>query len=329
MESSASRLAAVLLGTAVGDAAGLPWEGMGAVSVRRRIERGITFPLGGRVSDDTEQSVLVVRAWAQARGDVAAFEAALGRSLRWWLVCLPPGVGFGTLRALAKRWLGGRVGVASEGNGAAMRAAALGVLVPEGELAAWVLASSRITHTSAAAIEGALVVARAAACGARHGPQRGDHLGPILAAAPDPRLRANLELAVAHARTGARADALAAAMGAPGFVTGWVSHTVPMAVHLWLVHADVAGAVTAAIGQGGDTDSVAAITGALVGATTGEVPWVDQLRDRPLSGPWIGRFAEQVLGGAVPPSFLVPLWLARNLWTLAVIVVHLATRRLP
>ncbi len=112
-------------------------------------------------------------------------------------------------------------------------------------------------------------------------------------------------------------------------MTGWVSHTVPMAVHLWLVRDDVGSAVTAAIGQGGDTDSVAAITGALVGATTGDVPWQGELRDRPLSGAWIGRFAAEVLAGAVPPSFLGPRWLARNLWTLAVVVVHLAVRRLP
>ena len=58
-----------------------------------------------------------------------SFARRLGWSLRWWLLALPAGVGFGTLRAIGRLWLGfgiERSGVASAGNGPAMRVAPIG-----------------------------------------------------------------------------------------------------------------------------------------------------------------------------------------------------------
>ena len=55
-----------------------------------------------------------------------------------------------------------------------------------------------------------------------------------------------------------------------GGVTGYMYHTVPVALHAWLTHPDdYRGAVQTAIRCGGDTDTVAAITGAIVGARVG------------------------------------------------------------
>ena len=91
-----------LLGTAIGDAVGLACEGL----PRRRQAR--LFPhldgphlLGrrGMVSDDTEHTCLVAQALIESGSDTDGFTHALARRLRWWLLGLPAGVGWATLRA--------------------------------------------------------------------------------------------------------------------------------------------------------------------------------------------------------------------------------------
>src|SRR3954471_18836892 len=116
-----------LLGMAVGDALGLPAEGMS----RRRQRR--LFPDVGRyhflfgrgmASDDTEHACLTAQALITSAGDAERFAGDLARRLRWWFLGLPAGIGRATARACLKLWLGyppGRSGVFSAGNGPAMR----------------------------------------------------------------------------------------------------------------------------------------------------------------------------------------------------------------
>ena len=95
-----------LLGTAVGDAMGLPYEGL----PRRRIPVGISghgWSFGrGMTSDDTEHTWIVVEALCAAQGDVAIFERELAHGLRRWFLTMPPGFGFGTIRWWFKRSFG-------------------------------------------------------------------------------------------------------------------------------------------------------------------------------------------------------------------------------
>ena len=122
-----------LLGTAVGDALGLPFEGIGP----RRLRRLKVLPLRhrllpglGLLSDDTEHACLNAQALARSNGDLEVFSKVLAWGLRFWLLSLPAGIGLGTLRALTKLLLGvspRRSGVASDGNGPMMRAPVLGV----------------------------------------------------------------------------------------------------------------------------------------------------------------------------------------------------------
>ena len=159
-----------LLGTAVGDAIGLPFEGLSA----RRAARFYPPPLRhrllfgrGMVSDDTEHACFTARALLLAGKDAVAFDRHLASSLRWWLAGLPAGVGLATLRAILKSCLGlgpERSGVRSAGNGPAMRSAIIGVAwgpTPE-VMAEWVRRSTRLTHTDPKAFHGALAVALAA-----------------------------------------------------------------------------------------------------------------------------------------------------------------------
>ena len=85
------RFDGVLLGTAVGDALGLPAEGIS----RGRIQRmwhgqwRLRFLFGrGMVSDDTEHTLFVAQALLTHPDDVDAFQRCLAWKLRLWLLGL-------------------------------------------------------------------------------------------------------------------------------------------------------------------------------------------------------------------------------------------------
>jgi ADP-ribosylglycohydrolase len=124
--------AGALLGTAVGDALGLPAEGMSRQRIQRRwhSQWRHRFLFGrGMVSDDTEHTLFVAQALLAHPNDPAAFQRCLAWKLRLWLLGLPAGIGFVTLRAILKLWLGfppTRSGVHSAGNGPAMRSGIIG-----------------------------------------------------------------------------------------------------------------------------------------------------------------------------------------------------------
>ncbi len=311
---------AVLLGMAVGDALGLMWENLPPARVTARGRDWPTLLGRGVVSDDTEHAYLTYRAWAEAGGDLEHFRGGLARRLRWWFLALPPGIGLGTARALIKLcvgWSPRRSGSSSAGNGTVMRAPVLGVLVPSEELADWVEASSVVTHRDPRAVEGALVVARLARA-THDGRDKAVALQEVLVGVQGPLLRERLE-AVAGAAAEVTA-AVAAGFGLQGGVTGFVDDTVPIAVHLWLRHDDVSEAVREGIELGGDTDTVGAIVGGLVGASgaLARPSDLERLQDRPL-GRDVLAAGEEELGWARS--------LARNLVLLPPILWHLATRR--
>jgi ADP-ribosylglycohydrolase len=351
------RVAGVILGTAVGDALGLPREGLS----RRRARRLFGDPplrhclLFGRglVSDDTDHTCMAGQALLRAPEDAAAFARSLAWRLRWWLLGLPAGTGWATLRAVLKLWVGfppARSGVWSAGNGPAMRAGLLGVCLghdPD-RLRSYVRASTRLTHTDPRAERGAYLVALAAHLGAVGGPQgvRGDaFLRECRQALPDAdeELRGLLGRLEDHLGRDAPAVQLADALGLQRGVSGYVYHTVPLALCCWLRHPrDFRAAVEEVIALGGDTDSTGALVGGIAGATLGAgvIPaeWLDGLREWPRSVGWMRRLADRLerqfarAGRAAPEGPLPLFWpgvIPRNLAFLAVVLAHGLRRLLP
>jgi ADP-ribosylglycohydrolase len=325
-----------LLGLAVGDAIGLPYEGLS----RRRISR-LThgrplrhrFARGrGMFSDDTEHACMALQALLAAGDDPEEFGRTLARKLRWWVAALPAGIGWATLRATLKLWLGwnpGRSGVRSAGNGACMRAPVIGVWADPNELEHLVAASTRITHTDPRAMEGALVVARAAAVSPAT--PACDVLPRLLRGVTGEELRAALEAAAASLAAGASPAEFADRMGWHAGVNGYVNRSVPAALYCWLREAgDFRAAVEAAVRLGGDTDTTAAITGGLAGARLGAaaIPadWLAGLCDWPRSRAWLERLAEST-AGEVPLFWPAVPW--RNGMFTVMVLFHAVRRMLP
>ena len=339
------RIHGVLLGTAVGDAIGLPMEGLSGARIDRL---GWVRPLRhrflfgrGMVSDDTEHTLMAAQALLTTHNH-AEFQKQFARGLRWWFLALPAGVGMATARACLRLWLGfspNRSGVFSAGNGGAMRSAILGAYFSQAaERRVHVKALVEVTHTDPKAYHGALAVAEMVALSCVGMPRMAAVFAQLAQVAPEDaawqRIVAEMEESIS------RGDSVSVyweRFGVEKGVSGYVYHTVPVALYAWQHHqGDFQAAVSAVIALGGDTDTVAAITGALCGGThgVGNIPdaWVEGLRDWPRGRALIDEVADRLSkenheAGAVGYAALaIPF---RNLLFLTTVLMHGLLRYIP
>lgn len=301
-----------LLGLAIGDALGMPTQYMAREVIADRygildgfhpgpeenpISRGMA---AGRVTDDTDQAVILGNLLVAGRGHVDAQRMA-AEFLAWERRMIEAGsadlLGPSTRKALALITEGtpvdeaGRTGAT---NGAAMRIAPVGIAFPAQPLAgliAGVVDASYMTHNTTIGIAGAAAVASAVSVGVAGRP-----------------LAEALEVAVQAARLGARhgcyfagpdvADRMRWAMDlmrgctvdqgldrvyrlvGTGVAT---QEAVPAAVAICLLAPNDPWLVCRlAASVGGDCDTVAAMAGAIMGACHGAAAFppeaVDQLQ---------------------------------------------------
>jgi ADP-ribosylglycohydrolase len=292
MSLDPDRIRGALLGVAVGDALGLPAENLTAKTIARRLaplDRYRLFLRTGWISDDTEQTAMVAEALLESRvRDPAAVARAFARRLRVWFLLLPAGIGLATVRACLKLFLfvpASRSGVRSAGNGASMRAVPIALAEPLDAAVrdALAVAVARVTHTDRRAVDGARLVAHAAArlLAAAGKVDRASFVRELAAlVGPEPELGRALERTAVLIETGASRDAAASDLGTSGFVV----HTVPFALFCALRFVTFPEAVRAAAEAGGDTDTIAAIAGGLAGCLHGAsaIPeaWVLGLEQR-------------------------------------------------
>ena len=295
-----------LLGTALGDAVGLRREGLSRQRAMRMYGGKPLQPnlmLGmGLCSDDTEHTQMVGRAIVLSQGDVSRFELAFARELRRWMLAIPAGVGFATLKACGKLLL--RVspehsGVFSAGNGPAMRSALIGVsLSSDEDVEYFVRSSTRITHTDPKALTGAMIVARAARVSMTHASMDAiEFVGSAARSADGSEMRDLLESATKCLKQGKTPVEFAETQGWSRGVRGYINHSVPAALYCW-AHSpnDFRQCVENAVLLGGDTDTVAAITGAICGANLGadKLPadWIEALSEWPRNLEWMHQLAD-------------------------------------
>ncbi len=336
--SLTDRLQGLLVGVAVGDALGLPAEGLSRRRVRRLFPNGWRHRLvfgRGMISDDTEHTIFVAQGLLRHPDSPECFARRLSWSLRGWLLSLPAGIGFATLRAIGKLWLGfppKYSGVYSAGNGPAMRVAVIGAFFADDpqRRAAYVAASTRITHTDPKALTGATAIAELAAWIVQDAltgcPPLEPFLARLRACGPDDRDWLILVDAIEQAaRDNTSVGELAEQLGLAKGVTGYIYHTVPIAAYAWFRH--------------GDDYQHGAVTGALAGATVGEagIPeaWRSGIVDWPRSLPLLRTLAErlataQTTGQPVAPvSYFWPAIPLRNLLFLLIVLAHGFRRLLP
>jgi poly(ADP-ribose) glycohydrolase ARH3 len=282
-----------LLGAACGDALGAPFEGTANVdpSVFAGWARA-SRPL--RWTDDTALLLATAEHLVATEGHIDTESLARDYAEAW---AAEPDRGYGTgpvhifTDVLARRdWRTTTAslfgGSGSHGNGAAMRVAPIGLLpnlrLPQ--VADLARRSAAVTHVHPLGMEGAVIQAVAVAIAAR-----GRHL-PL---SPTDFLRAvSGELQLSEYRLGLQAaHALVRLAKEPSDVAEHLGNdtsaasTVPAALTAFLRHPDdPAQALRFAILIGGDTDTIAAMTGAIAGARCGATAlpptWLERLEQR-------------------------------------------------
>lgn len=297
--SAADRAYGALLGLALGDALGMPTQGLSRRTIAARngvldgfvaaqdnpISRGMP---AARVTDDTEQALIVGRLLVDGGGALDPYALA-DALLAWQREMQERGsldlLGPSTLRALAALQAGAPVeeaGRTGDTNGAAMRIAPVGIACP-GEpldrLVDAVEAASSLTHATGIALSGAAAVAAAVSAGldglspasalqraavaARLGAERGAY-------APGARVADRIEWATALARS---APDPAAVLDLVDRLVGTslaTQESVPAALAFVAAFPDDPWqACRHAASAGGDCDTIAAMAGAVAGALHG------------------------------------------------------------
>ena len=338
-----------LLGMAVGDALGLPYEGLTARRAARLLGPPDRYRLllgHGLVSDDTEHACLTLQALAASAGREPDFAKALARQLKRWLLLVPPGAGLATSRAAFKLLLGfppRSSGVRSAGNGPAMRSTILGAVISDPhQLDAAVRISTRMTHTDPRAEYGALVIAHAVRFFRQH-TNASDFVEQVRRRLPNPdaaELIDRIESAARSAANGESTVVYAARRWGQRGIGGYMLDTVEGVLHACFRHPDdYESAVQALICCGGDADTTAAIAGGIIGARVGRqgIPaaWLAHLKDWPRTVRWMEQLAESAVraveSGVHQRWLRLPIYglLPRNLLFLTVVLFHGFRRLLP
>jgi ADP-ribosylglycohydrolase len=335
--------AGVLLGTAVGDALGLPAENLSPEQIRRRWKGQWRMRFcfrSGMISDDTEHTLMVAQALLSHPKDARAFQRALGWKLRWWFAGLPAGVGLTTARACLKLWVGfpaSKAAVASAGSGPAMRSAIVGAYFADDAVRRreFVLASSRLTHRGWQSETAALAVAECAALAVRSGgpPQVAQTLDLLRKLSTEAEWQDVLSRTESCMAAQHSVSEFVRALGLEGGVSGYSLHVVPVALYAWLRHpVDFRKALVSALECGGDTDTVGAILGALLGVSVGgeAIPsdWRDGIREWPRSVSFMRQVAARLAmqSASQPPigpvCYFWPGLITRNVFFLLVVLAH-------
>lgn len=346
--SGISRITGCLLGTAAGDAIGLPFEGM---SPRRIAKFGIP-PLrhrllfgNGMISDDSEHACMVAQCLISSGKNPQRFASHLAWRMRWWVAALPAGIGLGTLRAMIKLWLGfnaNHSGVFTAGNGPMMRSGIIGVACADdiNRMQELVTISTRITHTDPRADRAAFIIAWAASLASQSKPITAEQLTEVLPGLIefDEELETLIREAVDSAQRNETAMAFCQRTGMHKGVSGYCYTTLKVVLQVCLRYPDdFQQAMTEIVQCGGDTDTVAAIAGSIIGAgvATEGIPadWIGHIREWPRSIDWITRLANQLAEHQQqvtrPVSVFYPFALVRNLLFMLLVLAHGFRRLLP
>lgn len=351
-ENLLDRYRGIILGTAVGDALGLPLEGLKPERVER-IVRGswrhrFLFAIG-MISDDTDHTVYVAQSLLLHPTEPEKFARALAQRLRWWLAALPAGIGLATLKSILRLWIGFKPvnsGVNSAGNGPAMRAAPIGAFFSNDptRLNEYIHLCTVMTHKDPRALTGARAVALITAWiimkQPAGRPEWEELKGLLDEAGNDPEWTELVQKIGEAVKSEKTVKEFALELGSENGVSGYIYRTVPVAIYSWHRHfGDFERSLISVLALGGDTDTVGAITGALAGAVTGAsgIParWTSGIVDWPNGVRLLNRLAT-ALAKRTPQMEIQPLlkvrWLGtlvRNIFFLFIVILHVIRRAFP
>jgi ADP-ribosyl-[dinitrogen reductase] hydrolase len=281
-----------VLGGAIGDGWGGPYEG--------GVPHGPARAPGQLViSDDTQLTLATCEAIVEAR-EIAP-ERIAARFLAWYRTGKLRGLGASTMKALrdldaGAHWaLAGAKGERSAGNGAAMRIAPLAFLLdPADDGDRRTLRDvCRITHHHEEAYVGALAIVAAIRLVSSPGGSAAGLLTDVAAILPDSQVRDRL-LRYAGFPDSVSVSQIADTWGSSGFV----ADSVPLALFAAreIGSRPFVDVIEGVVQAGGDTDTIASMTGQIAGAAVGSAGLPAEMLVRLQHGEAIGATARAFAG---------------------------------
>lgn len=287
---------ATLVGCAIGDALGNPFEMKPAISPAitewdGQFKAGGTFWVGepGQYTDDTLMSIALAKSLVQSNGfdgeDVAK------EYLAWYNTGNTRGIGTTTASAMVRLKHGathlesglthGHDGLPAGGNGTAMRATPLGLVYRHDlhHLMEYAIKDAAITHNSLEPKVGSVAVAMAIALLATGVSTPQSVCFDVSGALTESEVLVKLQLAQKWLEQGTPLDTIAQEALAEIGTAGYVPETVGAAFFCIGATTSFKDAVVMAVRGGGDTDTTAAIVGAMAGTYYGLEGIPDEYKD--------------------------------------------------
>jgi len=277
---------APLTGLAIGDSLGMPFEMESPLSVKLSSWTGgyqssSSNPINrnlkpGQFTDDTQMSIALAKAILENN----YYEPSLAASkyLAWFTSGDCRGIGTTTRIAMMNIAQGKSLSTCgvegAEGNGTAMRAAPIGAHQSKGverfrAAAYWARMDAELTHRSVEASEGSAAIAVATSHLCSEG-RKEDLLTTVLEHVQKSQVRVGIEnLHRAIRRGDSLQDFLKTREWLLSGVSGHVIQSVPAAFTIFAYSDNFEETVQNAVRLGGDTDTVAAMAGALAGSYYG------------------------------------------------------------
>ncbi len=269
---------ATLVGCAIGDALGNPFEMKSSnhhslLSWDGLFKAGGTFWKGnaGQYTDDTLMSIALSESIISNNGFVP--EKVAQEYLNWYNSGNTRGIGSTTASAMVRLKLGasyaesGLKDLENAGNGTAMRASPIGLFYKDElhELLKIAALDASITHNSEEPKLGSIAVALGVAFLANGTHDNYEVLCEVEDIISDSYVKAKLTLAKQHIENSSDPKEALADIG----TSGYVADSVGAAFYCFAKADSFKDTVVMAVRGGGDTDSIAAIAGALAGTYYG------------------------------------------------------------
>ena len=262
-ESVICRAQGCMLGQLAGDALGSLVEFCSPAEIALMYPDGIRLhdggtwsTLAGQPTDDSEMALALARSIVGSGG----YDPRLAlESYVRWKQSGPFDIGITVRSALS-----GSFDMESQANGAMMRVSPLGIFgaaYGNGEVAAWAMADAALTHVNPLCAQANALYAMGIAEAVRSGPAPEELYEAMLSWAKGLEAEPELISAMRRAATEPPGDFMES--------SGWVLVAFQNALHRLLHAGSFEEGVVETVMQGGDTDTNAAICGALLGAVHG------------------------------------------------------------
>jgi ADP-ribosylglycohydrolase len=289
-----SRFRGCLIGHAVANSLGAPYEGYSSTEARQSVPLGsdgliIAPPNLSPYRDDLKMIICVAESICDNKRLVLA--DIMERFVDWYMSGDHRGMGI-TAEAAITRYMRdrnintcGERGTWAAGNGAAMRVTPVSLFSVHADarvLQIRCAESTALTHSNPVAVYGAGVTAQLIAQGLRGITPTVETIDELLTGEPPAPFREKLELTASL--VGEHTDPLTA-LGIIG-TGGYIVETVCSAIFMAISQTKYEEAVTTCLLAGGDTDTVAGLVGAFIGGLRGisAIPpqWERHVEDREL-----------------------------------------------